>query len=206
MVANARSCTSEGKRSAAHANGTATGLLNLGRRLAHVGSLYRHAGRASVQKKVKLADKRDSVVNGHSSRPRVAPRLQPPTRRLRGSHQRLPIWCCSGWRLPRFTLSRLRRERPAAKAARPSDRPKKRPLARPSLRALGRLRCLRTLPSFRTLSPRFRAATSRERLVSVALFLASRRLGVTQHPTLWSPDFPLTGQARQRPSGQLREG
>ena len=28
-------------------------------------------------------------------------------------------------------------------------------------------------------------------LVSVALFLASRRTGVTRHPTLWSPDFPL---------------
>jgi hypothetical protein len=25
----------------------------------------------------------------------------------------------------------------------------------------------------------------------VALFVASRRLGVTQHPALWSPDFPL---------------
>jgi len=31
------------------------------------------------------------------------------------------------------------------------------------------------------------------RLVSVALFVASRRLGVTQHPALWSPDFPLAG-------------
>jgi len=26
---------------------------------------------------------------------------------------------------------------------------------------------------------------------SVALFLASRRTGVTRHPSLWSPDFPL---------------
>jgi len=25
----------------------------------------------------------------------------------------------------------------------------------------------------------------------VALFVVSRRLGVTQHPALWSPDFPL---------------
>jgi hypothetical protein len=29
------------------------------------------------------------------------------------------------------------------------------------------------------------------RLVSVALFVALRRLGVTQHPALRSPDFPL---------------
>ena len=28
-------------------------------------------------------------------------------------------------------------------------------------------------------------------LVSVALFLASRRTAVNRHPTLWSPDFPL---------------
>jgi len=32
------------------------------------------------------------------------------------------------------------------------------------------------------------------RLVSVALFVASRRLGVTQHPALWSPDFPLAAE------------
>jgi len=32
------------------------------------------------------------------------------------------------------------------------------------------------------------------RLVSVALFVASRRLGVTQHPALWSPDFPLADE------------
>ena len=28
-------------------------------------------------------------------------------------------------------------------------------------------------------------------LVSVALFLASRRAVISRHPTLWSPDFPL---------------
>jgi len=49
-------------------------------------------------------------------------------------------------------------------------------------------------------------------LVSVALFLASRRAGITRHPTLWSPDFPLRAvrtivEARlfrtQRLSGRL---
>jgi len=34
-------------------------------------------------------------------------------------------------------------------------------------------------------------------LLSVALFHASPRLGVTQHPALWSPDFP-------RPEGRGR--
>ena len=29
------------------------------------------------------------------------------------------------------------------------------------------------------------------RLVSVALFIASRRPAVSRHPALWSPDFPL---------------
>src|SRR3954469_25421250 len=33
-------------------------------------------------------------------------------------------------------------------------------------------------------------------LVSVALFLASRRTVVSRHPTLWSPDFPLLGRKR----------
>jgi len=28
-------------------------------------------------------------------------------------------------------------------------------------------------------------------LVSVALFLASRRPAINRHPALWSPDFPL---------------
>ena len=31
-------------------------------------------------------------------------------------------------------------------------------------------------------------------LVSVALFLASRRTVVSRHPTLWSPDFPLSAR------------
>ena len=34
--------------------------------------------------------------------------LKPPTRKLGGSRRRLPIWCCSGWRLPRFTSSSSR--------------------------------------------------------------------------------------------------
>src|SRR6202165_2353168 len=54
------------------------------------------------------------------------------------STPRLPIWCCSGWRLPRFTP-----------------------------RLLGR------------------------GLVSVALFVTSPCQGVTLHPALRSPDFPL---------------
>jgi hypothetical protein len=66
--------------------------------------------------KVKPAGKPGSVTgiapyDGHSSRPWVTPGLQPPTRGLeRATHstpsphvQRPPIWCCSGWRLPRFT-------------------------------------------------------------------------------------------------------
>jgi hypothetical protein len=38
-------------------------------------------------------------------------------------------------------------------------------------------------------------------LVSVALAVASRRLGVTQHPARWSPDFPLrrTGATTRTP-------
>ena len=66
--------------------------------------------------KVKPAGKPGSVTgiapyDGHSSRPWVTSGLQPPTRGLeRATHrtpglrvQHPPIWCCSGWRLPRFT-------------------------------------------------------------------------------------------------------
>ena len=40
------------------------------------------------------------------------------------------------------------------------------------------------------------------RLVSVALILTSRWMGVTHYPALWSPDFPLHA-SMQRPSGAL---
>ena len=81
--------------------------------------------------KVKPAGKPGSVTgiapyDGHSSRRRVAPALQPPTRGLeRATHctpslrvQHPPIWCCSGWRLPRFTPWGARR---ADKSARRSQ-------------------------------------------------------------------------------------
>ncbi len=52
---------------------------------------------------MKLAGKPGSVVDSHSSGPHITARLKPPTRKLGGTRQRLPIRCCSGWRLPRFT-------------------------------------------------------------------------------------------------------
>jgi len=57
----------------------------------------------------KSIDKPGSVVDNHSSRPVIADRLQPPTRRLGEPLHRLPIWCCSGWRLPRFTVTEYAR-------------------------------------------------------------------------------------------------
>jgi len=41
--------------------------------------------------------------DSHSSWRAVTRALQPPTRKLGGSRHRLPMWCCSGCRLPRFT-------------------------------------------------------------------------------------------------------
>jgi len=51
----------------------------------------------------------------------------------------------------------------------------------------------RPLSHSRETSRRLRAASQAAigGSFSVALFLASRRTGVTRHPTLWSPDFPL---------------
>ena len=65
-------------------------------------------GMKTNKKKVKLAGKPGSVVDSHSSGPHIAVRLKPPTRKLGGTRHRLPIRCCSGWRLPRFTPQTLR--------------------------------------------------------------------------------------------------
>ncbi len=46
------------------------------------------------------ADKPGSVGDSHSSRARVAARLQRPTREQCGPHHGSPIWPCSGWGLP----------------------------------------------------------------------------------------------------------
>jgi hypothetical protein len=62
--------------------------------------------------------------------------------------------------------------------------------------------------SYTTVSP-LPVSVSRERVIgglfSVALSVGFPRLGVTQHPALWSPDFPRTaGEAiRDHPVGSL---
>lgn len=47
-------------------------------------------------------------LDSHSSRRRITPTLKLPTRMLSEQRQRMPIWNCSEWRLPRFTLYSLR--------------------------------------------------------------------------------------------------
>ena len=67
---------------------------------------------------MKQADRPDSVTapdlatgcyDSHSSRRRITPALELPTRTLREQHQRVPIWNCSRWRLPRFTVTEYAR-------------------------------------------------------------------------------------------------
>jgi len=63
---------------------------------------------AKNRKNPKSADKPGSVTalaryGRHSSRRTVAGTLEPPTRGLGEQRHRPPTWCCSGWRLPRFT-------------------------------------------------------------------------------------------------------
>jgi hypothetical protein len=53
--------------------------------------------------------------------------------------------------------------------------------------------------SYPTISPLPRQR--RGCVISVALSFGSPRLGVTQRPALWSPDFPRTTSARGRPAG-----
>ena len=47
--------------------------------------------------------------DSHSSRRWITPALKLPTRTLREQHQRVPIWNCSRWRLPRFTVTEYAR-------------------------------------------------------------------------------------------------
>ena len=76
------------------------------------------AHRRRCRVKTKSADKPGSVTahvevryGRHSSRRRVAAALKPPTRGLDEQpvlpNARPLTWCCSGWRLPRFTRFRL---------------------------------------------------------------------------------------------------
>ena len=52
---------------------------------------------------------------------------------------------------------------------------------------------------------RCRGHEDRGCVLSVALSFGSPRLGVTQRPALWSPDFPRTTSARGRPAGLLAD-
>src|SRR4051812_10981270 len=67
---------------------------------------------------VKRADRPDFVTavalasscyDSHSSRRRITPALKLPTRTLREPPQRVPIWNCSRWRLPCFTVTEYAR-------------------------------------------------------------------------------------------------
>ncbi len=80
---------------------------------------HRRCRRASpirARIKPKSADKPGSVTalaryGRHSSRRTVAGALEPPTRGLGEQRRRPPTWCCSGWRLPRFTRRGVTRRR-----------------------------------------------------------------------------------------------
>lgn len=48
---------------------------------------------------------RKRYYDSHSSRHRITPALELPTRTLRGPPHSVPIWNCTRWRLPRFTVT-----------------------------------------------------------------------------------------------------
>ena len=107
------------------------------------------------------------------------------TRGLGGQRHCPPIWSCSGWGLPGQPVTRL----PVVSYTTFSPLPRARtdsPSAPQAGHALG--------------ADKIRA----RRYVSVALSLRSPSLGVTQHPALWSPDFPQAHRkVRPRPPDLL---
>ena len=119
------------------------------------------------------ADKPGSVEDGHSSGTGVTARLKQPTRE--------PVRATRARRtrmLPYLALLRVGFTLPHAVAS-------------------GAVR------SYRTFSPLPVPLRAIGGLFSAALSVGSRPPGVTWHPALWSPDFPLWPKP-QRPPGQLR--
>ena len=99
----------------------------------------------------------------------------------------------------RLTADAVRSYRTVSPLPDPHDSPRRtsprRPVSALTRAALSRKQAFPpTYPIFSRLC-RLAAAKSGAQaiggLISVALFLALRRAGVTRHPTLWSPDFPL---------------
>src|SRR5712691_420461 len=97
---------------------------------------------------------------GHLSGSRVAATLVQPTREHRAGHP-LPARPCSGWGLP------------------------SRPIARPLVSSY---LTVSPLPLFETVGTEH--GLERWAVCLCGTFRGSPRLGVTQHPALWSPDFP----------------
>ena len=79
----------------------------------------------------------------------------------------MPIWCCSGWRLPRFTLLRRARGDPDAQhgdavPVRIEIRPRRRLVSVALFLGFAHHACAR----------------------------CDRRTVVSRHPAIWSPDLP----------------
>ncbi len=121
---------------------------------------HRTRTREEREKKVESADKPGSVVDNHSSGPRVTARLKRPTRGRRGPRHGPPIRSCSRWGLPCRSVAGL---------------------------AVRSCRTVSPLPRIHSPLPMSEPFGG---LLSVALSVGSRRPGVTWHLALWSPDFP----------------
>ena len=89
-------------------------------------ALAERSGTGRSAKTTESADKPGSVVDNHSSRPRVAAWLEQPTRGRRGPRHGPPIRSCSRWGLPCRSVARL-----AVRSYRTVS-PLPDPLARPS--------------------------------------------------------------------------
>jgi hypothetical protein len=105
----------------------------------------------------------------HLSRPYVAIRLERPTRTRGGPPRCVPTRSCSGWGLPSQRVSALL------------------------------VRSYRTVAPLPVPVPLQGGHWPSAVCISVALSLGSLPLGITQHPALWSSDFP-----RMRPFGTAR--
>jgi hypothetical protein len=111
----------------------------------------------------------------------IAPGLKRPTRGSGAGHPfRPPIWSCSGWGLPGYP-------------GHPEYRWALTPPFHPYPFQMRNADCRFRSKIFSDSTPHSSPVTHHLRkggIFSVALSFSSPRLGVTQHPALWSSDFP----------------
>ena len=122
-----------------------------------------------------------------------------------------PVWPCVGWGLPSRACHHARwcaltaPFHPYWGRGKDSGMRIQGPGGQGQLKRLSALLGFSNSPTLSSVSSPLPPHPSPSGLLSVALSLASRPVGVTHHPALQRPDFPPARKASRRPPGPLRQ-